>query len=293
VETIRVFVGADRSQALAIRVLEHSIRRHTSAPVEVIPMIDLPVPTPRDPKQRQRTGFSFSRFCIPKLAGYQGRAVYMDADMLVMRDMGELWNLPMQGHKVLIQEELDLHHAVQKKTAAPTKRIKQCAVMILDCANLDWKVEAIVRDLDEKKYTYEDLVYQLCILAPNEIGFSIPFEWNSLETLTPRTGNIHYTDMPTQPWVYASNQNDGVWIEEVRLMLQNGLLTEADLAREVELGFFRPSLPADVQYRHRIFSAFLPVWRLVLGAYDRWSGYQPHRQVYEANRVRMTAATAS
>lgn len=46
---IRVYVGADRSQQLAIKVLEHSIRRHTSAMIEVIPMIDLHVPSPNDP----------------------------------------------------------------------------------------------------------------------------------------------------------------------------------------------------------------------------------------------------
>ena len=34
---------------------------------------NLPTPVPKDPKNRGRTGFSFSRFHIPKLAGYKGR----------------------------------------------------------------------------------------------------------------------------------------------------------------------------------------------------------------------------
>ena len=93
-DVIKVYVGADRSQQLAVKVLEYSIQRHTTAPVEVIPMIDLPVPVPKDPRNGQRTGFSYSRFCIPKLAGYSGRAVYMDADMQVFKDIQELWKLP-------------------------------------------------------------------------------------------------------------------------------------------------------------------------------------------------------
>ena len=102
-EIIKVFVGADRSQQAAVKVLEYSIRRHTKARVELIPMIDLPVPLPKDPRNWQRTGFSYSRFCIPKLAGYSGRAIYMDADMLVFRDLSELWSLPFNGARVLVQ----------------------------------------------------------------------------------------------------------------------------------------------------------------------------------------------
>ena len=103
-ETIRVFVGVDRSQLLAVPVLEYSIKRHTTAKVEVVPMLDLPVPKPQDPRNGQRTGFSFSRFCIPKLAGYRGKAIYMDADMLVFRDIRELWDIPFDGAKIIIQK---------------------------------------------------------------------------------------------------------------------------------------------------------------------------------------------
>src|SRR5688500_17656237 len=103
-DPVRVFVGTDRSQALAVKVLEHSIKRHTDLPVEVTPMCDLPIRQPKDPRQGQRTGFSFSRFCIPQLAGYRGRAIYMDADMLVFKDIRELWEMPFNGAKVIIQQ---------------------------------------------------------------------------------------------------------------------------------------------------------------------------------------------
>lgn len=292
-DTIRVYVGADQSQALAIRVLEHSIRRYTSGSVVVTPMVDLPVPTPRDPKQRQRTGFSFSRFCIPKLSNYSGRAIYMDADMLVMKDMRLLWDIPMNGHKVLIQRELEAPEATGAKLAAPKKRIKQCAVMMLDCSRLDWKIEEIVQGLDDGKYTYEDLVYQLCLLEPEEIGYDIPFQWNSLEHLDDMTGNIHYTDMPTQPWVSAANPNDGIWLEEVAMMLQNGTLKENELRREIEVGHFRPSLIRDVQWRKHVPAALLPVWRTLMGWSDKLAGYKPHAKVNEANRARISSLSLS
>ena len=36
------------------------------------------------------------------------------------------------------------------------------------------------------------------------------------------TALLHYTDMATQPWVYAQNEYGYLWLEEVRLMLKTG-----------------------------------------------------------------------
>lgn len=57
-ETIRVFVGTDATQVVAHQVLAYSLRKHTQREVAVYPMRDLPLPTPRDPDNRSRTGFS-------------------------------------------------------------------------------------------------------------------------------------------------------------------------------------------------------------------------------------------
>jgi hypothetical protein len=248
-EPVRIYVGSDRSQWIGVKVLEHSIRRHASLPVEIIPMVDLPVTPPRDPKQDQRTGFSFSRFCIPKLAGYQGKAVYMDADMLVFRDIRELWEIPFGEAKVIVQEQLtDAQAVTQGKKGAPEKRVKQCSVMLLDCARLDWEVDSIVRGLDDKKYDYAGLMYELCIVRENEIAYSIPFRWNSLEHYdSSSTCLIHFTDMRTQPWVYSLNPNGALWVAELKRAVDGGVVTLEEISREIELGYARPSLLAEIK----------------------------------------------
>lgn len=281
-DLIRVFVGSDRSQMIGVKALEHSIKRFTRHPVEVTPMIDLPVRPPRDPKQDQRTGFSFSRFCIPKLCGYQGKAIYMDADMLVFRDISELWNLPFDGAKVLVQEPLSpARENTEGKRGAPDKRIKQSSVMLLDCARLDWDIEKIIQGLDEGRYDYGKLLYELCILPEAEIGLKIPFRWNSLEHFDSQTANIHYTDMGTQPWVWSGNPHGAQWVNEVRLMLEDGTLKWADLEKEIALGYARPSLRSEVAN---------PTWRTVLPypfaskldwVTDRLKGYRPHRVAHQ------------
>lgn len=288
-EIIRVYVGTDRSQLLAVKVLEHSIKRHTDAAVDVIPMLDLPVPAPADPRNGQRTGFSFSRFCIPSLADYRGRAIYMDADMQVFRDIRELWAIPFNGAKIVIQKEVKHEEATTQKYGAPKKRKKQCAVMLLDCDHLDWDINKIIAGMDQGLYDYEQLMMDMCLLDESEIEYGVPFEWNSLEHWDPETRLIHYTDMATQPWAHTGNPNGQLWLDEVRLMLENSSLTEEELQQEIELGFFRPSLMRDVKFRHMVPDALRKYWDEGNAAADKLAGYIPHKQVYEAKRIRERA----
>jgi len=288
-EPVRVYVGADRSQQLAVDVLAHSIKRHTRAPVEVIPMIDLPVPKPRDPRNGQRTGFSFSRFCIPKLAGYRGKAIYMDADMQVFTDILGLWNLPFNGAKVLIQEEVQHLDRTLAKENAPSTRRKQCSVMLLDCSRLDWDVEQIVAGLDAGRYTYEQLMADMCLLKEEEIAYDVPFEWNSLEHFDQNTCLIHYTDMGTQPWVSCRNPHGERWFQEVRHMLQSGALQWAAIEAEVREGYFRPSLLREIRIGARVPAVLKGLFNRWNEATDRAAGYVPHRAVYAAKRQRNQA----
>lgn len=282
----RIFVGADRSQLLAVKVLEHSIRRHASIDVEVIPMVDLVVQQPRDPRNGQRTGFSFSRLCIPELSKYQGRAVYMDADMLVMRDVRELWELPFDGAKVVIQREVKHEDTTTKKEGAPTFRKKQCAVMLLDCDRLSWDIETIVSDMDSGKYGYEELMFDLCILQEEEIKYGVPFEWNSLEHLDSETRLLHYTDMLTQPWVSTRNRLAEPWYQEVRSMLSDGTLSWKEIQAEIDLGFFRPSLLRDIRWRNRLPRFLLPAFDRRSRALDEARAFVAHKAVYEQKKIR-------
>jgi hypothetical protein len=292
-ETIRIFVGADRSQKLAIDVLEYSIRRHTQARVQIIPMVDLAVPEPKDPRNWQRTGFSYSRFCIPKLAGYSGKAIYMDADMQVFKDITRLWELPLNGAKVLVQSELKHLDTTMEKKNAPAQRIKQCAVMVLDCGRLDWDISSIVQDMDAGRYGYEELMYQLCILKEHEIGYSVPFEWNSLEYFDIDTCLTHYTDMGTQPWVSCGNPLGEIWYSEVRRMLAEGALGPESITEEIRLGFFRPSLMRDVRHRHQVPKILLSLFDKVNAGLDSMAGFTPHKMVYAKKRERGLALKAS
>lgn len=286
-EFIDIFVGTDRSQLLAVGVLEHSIQRHTGERVRVCPLIDLDLPEPKDLRQGSRTNFSFARFAIPELKQHQGRAIYLDADMLVFRDIAELWNLPFEGATVVIQEELPETAVKSDKRGAPAKRIKQTAVMLIDCARARWDVHEIVAGLDGR-YTYEQLMYELIILPETEVRYGVPFAWNSLEHFDAETRLLHYTDMDTQPWVSADNRLGWLWLREVRLMIETGAMTRSDVQREIELGYFRPSLMAELEEMPHTGG-----WNEDAAAryreLDRKAGFVKHAEVYRRKKLRAEA----
>lgn len=287
-EPIRVYVGTDRSQALAVKVLEYSIKKHTSAVVEVIPMCDLDIPIPKDPKQRQRTGFSFARFCIPKLNGYKGRAIYMDADMMVFKDIRELWNWPMKDYKIAIQKTLtETETQVSaNKADAPVKRIRQCAVMLLNCEALDWDIQKIINGLDNNDYTYTQLLHELCLLKDEEIGEILPFEWNSLEHYDNNTRLLHFTDMGTQPWVSTFNKHGWQWLSYVDEMIANGALTLEEVQEEIRQTYFRPSLLTDISVKKKTPKLLWPLLNYYLAFQDKKKGYVMHKKVYEEKKLR-------
>lgn len=204
VAPIRVYVGSLEAQMLPVRVLEYSIRKHTDVKVEVFPMhrFGIEIPLPKKPENRPRTPFSFQRFLIPALAGYEGRAIYMDSDMQVFKNVRHLWTLPFDDAELL---------AV--KGASDTDRRPQFSVMLLDCDSLKWSIEGIVEQLDKDELNYERLMFEMAVA--NSIRTGIPPEWNSLEHYEDgKTALLHYTDMPTQPWVSCDNKWGHLWIND-------------------------------------------------------------------------------
>lgn len=230
---VRVFVGTDAAQMAGVKVLEYSIKKHAGISVTVEAIDDADIPVPVDPHNRSRTGFSFSRFKIPSLCNYQGRGIYLDADMLVFTDITRLWTTDMQGN-----------HVISSAQEGEDGRIPQYSVMLLDNTALDWDVKAIVAGLDNQQYNYAELMQKLCIVPPDKVDALLPEAWNSLEKYVPgETCLIHYTDMPTQPWVSPDNPNGQLWYAAAREAVDTGFISADFIYDEVARGNVSPDLP--------------------------------------------------
>jgi hypothetical protein len=236
-----VFVGVDESQLLAAEVLEHTIRQHASGPVEVTPMTHVKAPMPKDKRNRPRTAFSFSRFAIPALCGYEGRALYVDADMQVFDDLAGLWRIPFDGAKVLCTNQPEPPE--KWRGSGHFHPGRQMSVMMLDCGAIDWDVTEIVRGLDEGRYTYEQLMFEMCLLPPEQVTDGLPPEWNHLEHFEPgSTKLLHYTIVPTQPWKNDENPLRGIWEESFVRAWEEGAIEPELLDRQIRKGHVKKSL---------------------------------------------------
>ena len=241
IEPVRVFVGTDESQVVAARVLEHSLRKHTEALVRVSPMLDVYPPTPRKRANRPRTAFSFARFMIPALAGYRGRAIYLDADMQVFGDILDLWERPFDGHHVMCTSQDE--PPTRWKGSAWFHPGPQMSVMVLDCAALDWDIDKIVADLDAGRYSYADLLFRLCIVAPERLDSTVPTAWNHLEHFEAGvTRLLHYTVVPTQPWRSAENPLGHLWMGAYEEAVAAGAVPPEEIERALARGDVRPEL---------------------------------------------------
>ena len=230
-EPIKVYVGSEREQGIAVKVLEYSIKKVASCSVDVFPMhlSSIDIPTPKDKKNKPRTSFSFQRFMIPELNGYSGKAIYLDSDMQVFFDIVDLWDRDLSDADVF-STWLDNE----------STRLPQFSVMLMDCNKLTWSVGDIVKGLDDGLYSYEQLMAEM-IVAKCEPA--IEPSWNSLESYkSGETKLLHYTDMNTQPWLSRKNPLRDIWVGDLKGAIADGFVEEREIVDSILKGEIRPSI---------------------------------------------------
>ncbi len=173
-----IYIGSAPDQYRAERVLVDSIRGN-SAQANITVMrsgegmwADWKNPGP--------TGFTLFRFAIPELRGFRGTGIYLDCDMLVLKDIAGLMEYARPG-----------------KWVQSDHRQGDC-VSVIDCAvvkELTYQWPSI-DDMKRGKYTKKQLREYLSPL----IEKSVPDEWNSLDCHDENTALVHYTELATQPW---------------------------------------------------------------------------------------------
>lgn len=94
----RIFLGFDTRQAVAYTVLNTSIVTRASSPTTVMPLLQHQLPV----KRKGLTGFTWTRFLVPYLCHYNGWGLFMDADMLVLDDIDNLFALRDESKAVMV-----------------------------------------------------------------------------------------------------------------------------------------------------------------------------------------------
>jgi lipopolysaccharide biosynthesis glycosyltransferase len=218
---IRIFIGYDQREAAAFSVLSHSIHRRASQPVAIAPVMleQLKGVYRRERNPLQSTDFSFSRFLAPWLCGYEGWAVFMDCDQLVLDDIATLWALRDERYAVQVVK----HHHVPKEEVkflgekqSKYEKKNWSSVMLMNCA----KCRALTPEFVNSATGLE--LHQFKWLESDAMIGEIPSRWNHLvgyDAPRPDAALVHYTIGGPYFKEYENCEYSAEWRSELADML--------------------------------------------------------------------------
>lgn len=183
-DPVRVFIASSpaKDDADAERALAYTLTKNCSREIEIVLMKN------NNKKGNFFGGFDNSawatpftnlRWAIPEYCNFEGRAIYMDVDMLNFRDISILFDTDMEGAPLVCREGW------------------RTCVTLMDCA----KMKELLPTVEElKKFSAFNNVH-----ARRLASYAKPIDrrWNCLDgegLPLEEIWHLHFTHMPTQPW---------------------------------------------------------------------------------------------
>jgi len=191
IEPIRIFIGtsANNEDSEAEMVLEYSLKKNTSHPLEITWMRQTKDETSiwggwETP--RWSTPFSGFRWAIPEACNFHGKAIYMDVDQVNLRDIADLYSMPMAG----------LPLAARRGNRFGGHEF---CVVLFDCE----RMADFLMPVSRMKPNPEAHHRYVNMFSGSELVLDLDPRWNChdgdglpIEDIW----HLHYTKMETQPW---------------------------------------------------------------------------------------------
>lgn len=175
---IPIFIGYDPREAVAFHVCVNSIIRHSTQPVSIIP---LSLNLLQGYKEQHTDGsnhFIYSRFLVPYLMNYKGWAIFIDGDMLLRKDISELYNQKNDNYAVKVvkhdyKTRMPIKYLGSKNEDYPKKNWS--SVILWNCEHPANRM--LTPDLIEKQTG--SYLHRFSWLEENKVG-ELSKEWNWL-----------------------------------------------------------------------------------------------------------------
>ncbi len=223
---IKVFIGFDTHETVAFHVLAHSIHARASEPVVIAPLMltQLKSLFHRERNSLQSTEFSFSRFLVPHLSGYEGWSLFCDCDMLMLDDIAKLW--AVRDDKFAVQ--------VVKHEHVPPEDIKFLNQPQTKYAKKNWSSVMLFNNAKCRALTPEYVntatgleLHQFKWLGDDSLIGEIPHRWNHLVDYdqpapVEALSLIHFTEGGPYFEAYKNCGYADLWLSERERMLSAG-----------------------------------------------------------------------
>jgi len=178
-KVLRIFVGFDGEvEPVAFHVFCQSVIEKASVPVSFTPLALNTLAGYKETHTDGSNAFIYSRFLVPYLCDYQGYALFVDGDMIVRTDIGEILSYINPALAVsVVKHDYTTKHPVKylgaKNEDYPRKNWS--SVMLFNCGawrNKDLTPEYIMKATGKELHRFEWLTDKL-------IG-ELPRHWNWL-----------------------------------------------------------------------------------------------------------------
>ena len=244
-----VYIGYDPKEDMAYQVLKFSLERITTKPIRVVP-IRLDVVQRMGLYRREfsvmdgqrydtidgrpfSSDFSFTRFLVPFLNMFEGKALYMDCDMYMRTDVSELFDLCSLDYYPLWcvhhKYEPDAGRKMYNKVQEPYRRKNWSSLIMFNCAHAAHRNLS----LDDVNTRAGRWLHGFEWLPDKEADIGrIPEEWNWLDGHSPEkleAKNVHFTT--GGPWFENWQCRGKVdakyaveWTNDARWLQANGIV---------------------------------------------------------------------
>jgi len=251
----RIFIGCDSREMIAAEVAAHSFRRCMPGYEIVFLTKELCAEFGFTPDGRPgSTEFTYTRFLVPWLCGFKGLALFVDCDVLMLRepspvgaedqsadyDLHSLSNsLDMTQHALAVVPHFYVPSSSSKMDGQRQHayfRKLWSAVMLLHCERLEpyWPKEVVEKESPALLHGFTNIptdeIGELpaawhCLEPKKAIGLSKPIEGESGLSMCHdeyKAILFHYTE--GGPWFekYAACPFSGRWYEEFELIYGKG-----------------------------------------------------------------------
>jgi len=223
-----IYIGSQKSHELIIKVLEYSLKINSRYDVNVFPIYQNFCSKHKPPvckKNLPGTSFSFQRFIIPEIMSFKGLGLYLDSDMIVFEDIKDLFDTAINDNQIYLPSNY--------------KRTGHTSVMLINSSKCNWKINDIIKLLDEEHLSYKELMQEVKICT--KIG-TFNKNWNCLDVYNNDTKLLHFTNMSKQPWLSAKNHLAHHWFKYFFKCIDEGIISMDMISSAINNNYVRPSV---------------------------------------------------
>ena len=193
-ETLNIYIGFDEKEAVVFHTCVQSIIEKCKVPVSIHPLNLQMFNNYKENHNDGSNNFIYSRFLVPYLNNFKGKALFLDGDMIVNDDLNNLFNqfddqYAVQVVKHNYKTKYPIKYLGHKNDDYPKKNWS--SVILFNCSHPKNKI-LTPKLIETAQGSY---LHRFSWLDEQEVG-EISKEWNYLVLEYPETEKakiFHYT----------------------------------------------------------------------------------------------------